>query len=330
MLRPLLFATTSWPLLLSAQAVLNRHALPQAGTRYGYHEVDFRPSGRAGDGQTWDLSAMPDGDLVPYAWSTSELRPGAGVFPAHAEVLDVPGQPLQYFDARDTGVVWLGWYSDTGLVRFDPPIRLLHLPCSFNDAWTDSGTAVVTGQGRILTLRYAFHAQADGRGALNLPYGMEDEVLRLRSELHLFKAEPPRTRLATEIRTSWYSDACPVPLMIAEERPQADVTRRTMAWLDGSWRDGPERLFRPMALRVFPDPCDDQVWIVLPARDADHTVVQLVDEGGNVAKLWNLEFTSPITRTDPYDVSDVPAGSYMVNWVGRNGTIGTARLEVQH
>ena len=48
-----------------------------------------------------------------------------------------------------------------------------------------------------------------------------------------------------------------------------------------------------------------------------------------MSKQWNVEFNSNQSRTINYDVSDLATGHYTVVWVGTNGTIGNARLEIQ-
>ncbi|MBK8615263.1 MAG: hypothetical protein IPN85_17775 [Flavobacteriales bacterium] len=320
-------------LSVSAQALLNRNALPATGSVYGYHDTPYLSPGRAGDGLQWDFADLPSGTLIPYAWTTTDIAPGAGAFPHAARVLDVIGQPAQYFQATDTALLWLGWYSDTTLLRFDPPLRILHLPCAFQSAWGDTGVAAITGSGRVAVLRVEFHTMADARGTLNMPYGSIRDVLRLRSELKVYDPAHPDHALIREVRNAWYTDQTPMPLLVTTERPTDELTgrstKRTLRWLDGSWRDGPENLFRPLKLRVYPDPCDDNFWIVLPERNADHTLLQLIDETGMVSKQWNVEFNSSQSRTINYDVSDLASGHYTVVWVGTNGTIGNARLEIQ-
>ena len=72
---------------------------------------------------------------------------------------------------------------------------------------------------------------------------------------------------------------------------------------------------------------EDVITLDLPAREADRTVVQLVDGGGQVRKQWLAEFSREETRRMTLDLSGVPSGLYTLTWTGTNGTIGNGRIE---
>ena len=327
MRRSFVVAGAALRMLVSAQPTLTGNLLPDMGSIYGYHDVPFQAPGRAGNGMKWDLSGLPAGSVVPYYWTSINTAPGAGAFPDDAAVLQVPGEPAAYYQLGDTALYWLGTYADTALVRFDPPMAIVDLPCSINSTWSDSGVAAVTGAGRIDIRVTAYHAQADAYGTLVLPYGTVDKVLRVRSELTATDKFPPHRLRLHEVRYAWYCDRTPMPLLIVVERTGWPPPQRYMRWLDGSWQDDPGRLFKPIVLHPVPDPCDDIITVDLPAARADRTVLQLLDEQGNARKQWPVEFNSPQTRRMTLEMSEVPSGNYTLNWIGTNGTIGNARLE---
>jgi hypothetical protein len=310
----------------SGQPVLGDKVYPVAGTVYGYHDVPYLPAGKPGIGVRWDMSMLPTGTIVPYSWTTTDIAPGAGAFPSDALVLEVPGDPTSYYQRGDTALYWLGTYADTALVRFDPPLAILDVPCGLNAHWQDSGVAAVTGAGRIDLRVTSLNATADSWGTLVMPYGTVNNVLRVRTEIVVTSRNDPAKIHKREVRYAWYSDQTPMPLLVISERFGWPPPERILRWLDGSWQDGPERLFRPIVLRPFPDPCDDQVTVDLPAARADHTVVQLVDASGMVQKEWQVEFNSPQTRRMTLEMNDVASGQYTLTWIGTNGTLGNARL----
>lgn len=310
-----------------AQPVLSDDELPVAGTMYAYHDVPYIKPGPPGEGLRWDYTALPVGALLPYQWTTSDVAPGAGAFPEHALVEGIPGEPAYYFLETDSSLLWLGSYSDTALVRFDPPLRPIKFPCSIGMQWSDSGVVAVTGAGRIAMRQVVHTVKADAWGTLVMPYGVVSDVLRLRSELLFVDPKHPDLPVRRELRYDWYCGQTPMPLLSAIERTGWYPPDRILRWLDGSWREGEQNLFRPIRLRVFPDPCDDVATIDLPATRADRTVLQLVDGSGDVTKSWSVEFTSPETRRLVLAMSDVPSGHYTLAWIGTNGTLGTVRLE---
>ena len=309
-----------------AQPTLSHEALPVTGTVYGYHDVPYLKPGNPGEGLRWDFSSLPIGTIIPYVWATTDIAPGAGAFPSTSMVRQVPGEPASYFQRTDTGLLWIGTYSDTALLRFDPPMRELALPCSMNDQWTDTGIVAVTGAGRIGIYKVRHSVKADAWGTLLMPYGVVENVLRVRSEWDLLDRRYLKYPVRREVRYSWYSDRTPMPLLVITERAGWAPPDRILRWLDGSWRDDPIRLFQPIRLVAFPDPCDDMVTIDLPAARADRTILQLVDGMGNSARQWPVEFTSPETRRLVLEMNGVPAGSYTLTWTGTNGTLGNARL----
>ena len=310
-----------------AQPVLSDDDLPVAGTMYVYHDVPYMKAGPAGASMRWDQTALPAGTLLPYQWTTSDVAPGAGAFPEHALVLNIPGEPALYYVETDSTFLWTGSYSDTAMLRFDPPLRAFSFPIGIGDAWSDSGIVAVTGSGRIAIREVVHSAKADAWGTLIMPYGPIQNVLRVRSELVLRDPKHPELPGRREVRYEWYCDQTPMPLLMIIERSGWYPPDRILRWLDGSWQDGETNLFRPIRLRVFPDPCDDVPTIDLPATRADRTVLQLVDGTGTPVKQWLAEFTGPETRRLVLTMSDVPSGHYTLAWIGTNGTLGTVRLE---
>ncbi|MBK8500070.1 MAG: hypothetical protein IPL52_14920 [Flavobacteriales bacterium] len=313
----------------TAQPTLDQHVFPTAGTVYGYHDVAYRAASKPGIAQKWDYSTLPTGTIVPYQWTTTSIAPGAGAFPDNALVQQVPGEPTAYYLQGDTALLWLGTYTDSALVRFDPPIAVLDLPCGMNTHWTDTGLAAVTGSGRIDIRLTTLHAQADAWGTLVMPYGTVENVLRVRYELSVTSRKDPRVVHMREVRHAWYCDRTPMPLLVVVERSGWPPPERFMRWLDGSWQDDPGSLFRPIVLRAFPDPCVDIAYVDLPAARADRTLLQLIDGNGQVQKQWLAEFTGPQTRRMTLPMNDVPVGHYTLTWTGTSGTLGNARLEKQ-
>lgn len=311
----------------SAQPTIKKDLLPAQGNVFGYHDVPYVRPGKAGNDLKWDFSGLTSGGIVPYHWGNTSVAPGAGAFPTSASVLQIPGEPTSYYQMGDTALFWLGTWSDSGLVRFDPPLAVMDLPCGMNTIWSDSGIAAVTGTGRIDVRMTHIDGRADAWGTLVMPYGEIEDVLRIRTELRVTALDRPDRIHLHEVRYSWYCDRTPMPLLVVVERSGWPPPRQFMRWLDGSWRDNPNRLFQPVVLHPFPDPTEDVITLDLPAREADRTIVQLIDGGGQVRRQWLAEFTREETRRMTLDLSGVPSGLYTLTWTGTNGTIGNGRIE---
>lgn len=310
----------------AAQPTLDKLGFLSFAPVYGYHDVPYQPAGKPGAGVKWDFSALPQGAIVPYRWTTTDIAPGAGAFPAKAQVLQVPGEPTVYYQLGDTALYWLGTYADTALVRFDPPMALLDLPCTYNTQWQDSGVAAVTGAGHLHIRITRMKVQADAWGTLVMPYGVVPNTLRVRYELVASDRSDPGRTVLSETRYAWYCDRTPMPLLVVSERTGWPPPERTTRWLDGTWQTDPASLFLPVALSVFPDPCDDVAYVDLPAARPGRTVLQLVDGSGQVRREWLAEFSSPQTRRMTLEMNDVPSGRYTLAWMGPEGTWGNARL----
>lgn len=324
---PFLLAAVVLCVDASAQPTIKRQPLPDQGTVFGYHDVPYTPPGKAGNGLKWDFSGLSSGGIVPYHWGNIGVAPGAGAFPASASVMQIPGEATSYYQVGDTALFWLGTYSDSALVRFDPPLAVIDLPCGMNTTWADSGIAAVTGTGRIDLRVTHIEGRADAWGTLVMPYGEVEDVLRIRTELRVTAQGHPEAVHLHEIRYSWYCDRTPMPLLVAVERSGWPPPRQFMRWLDGSWRDDPNRLFQPVVLHPFPDPTDGLITLDLPAVAADRTIVQLIDGGGQVRKQWLAEFTREENRRLTLDLTGVPSGYYTLTWTGTNGTIGNGRIQ---
>lgn len=314
---------------VNAQPVLRTDKLPAAGTVYAYHDVPYLKPLPPQANMRWDYTALPSGAMMPYQWSTTLLSPGSGAFPTESLVLRIPGEPAQYYLQSDSSLMLLGSYGDTELLRFDPPLRPVSYPSSIGMDWQDSGVVALSGSGRIALLQVRHTVKADAWGSLAMPYGVIQQVIRLRSELVLIDPKFSDQPVSTEVRYTWYCDQTPMPLLTVVERSGWNPPDGIMRWLDGSWREGEQSLFRPIRLRVFPDPCVDHATIDLPATGPDQTVLQLINSMGKIVKTWNVEFTQAETRRLTLQMSAVPTDHYTLQWVGSKGTIGSVRLEKQ-
>lgn len=185
-----------------AQPVLSDDDLPVAGTMYVYHDVPYVKAGPGGGSMRWDQTALPVGTLLPYQWTTSDVAPGAGAFPAHSLVLNIPGEPALYYVETDSTFLWAGAYSDTALLRFDPPLRTFRFPLGIGDAWADSGIVAVTGAGRIAIRQVIHTVKADAWGTLIMPYGPIQNTIRVRSELVLRDPAHPSSPVGARCGTN--------------------------------------------------------------------------------------------------------------------------------
>lgn len=217
---------------------------------------------QGGENAKWDLSGLPNGSLVAYRWTTTDIAPGAGAFPTNALVLQVPGEPTAYYQRGDTALY--GGHLERkclGAVRLaaghsGPALWPLHNmarhgPCRGDRRGPD---------------RHAGdhdHGARPCLGTLVMPYGVVKDVLRVRHELRVTPRNDPDNVLLSEVRLAWYSDRTPMPLLVVTERTGWEPAH-TLRWLDGSWQDDPASIFRPIALRAFPDPCDDVTYITCP------------------------------------------------------------------
>ncbi|MEZ4740048.1 MAG: hypothetical protein R2818_12005 [Flavobacteriales bacterium] len=165
-----------------AQPALDVGIFPSTGSVFGYHDVPYMKPGVSGEGVRWDVSSLPPGTIVPHVWSTTDIAPGAGAFPNDALVRQVPGEPASYFLRSDTAMFWIGTYTDTALLRFDPPLRELVVPCQIGDRWSDTSIVAVTGAGRIRILDVYYAGRAESWGDLIMPYGVVEDVIRVRTE----------------------------------------------------------------------------------------------------------------------------------------------------
>ena len=147
-------------------------------------------------------------------------------------MLKVPGEPTAYYQPGDTALHWLGTYTDTALVRFDPPLDILDLPCGMYTTWRDSGIAAITGSGRIDIRVTTLEATADAWGTLLMPYGPVEDVLRVRYELNVRSRNEPNRVHLREVRYAWYCTRTPMPLLLVVERSGWPPPERFTRWLD--------------------------------------------------------------------------------------------------
>ncbi|HRH38325.1 MAG TPA: hypothetical protein PK760_08275, partial [Flavobacteriales bacterium] len=75
------FLASIIPGVAVAQPVLDQNVFPVTRSVFAYHDVNYQPASKPGIAVKWDYSMVPTGTIVPYAWVTTDIAPGAGAFP---------------------------------------------------------------------------------------------------------------------------------------------------------------------------------------------------------------------------------------------------------
>ncbi|MDP1802201.1 MAG: hypothetical protein Q8L81_12665, partial [Bacteroidota bacterium] len=183
----LLFACVPFGMCLAQPTLTDANCNPVAGETYSVAIGNFISPGSAGANQNWNLTAISPTVAGPANTAVAATTPSGSLYPNsninYADVL-----MSLFLKTSTTALQNYGKFHHAGsnpgklVTIYSDPIDMLHLPCNFNDTYTDSyqGTRYSTTNTTPTYIRFgSYTITADGHGTLTLPNGSYTNVMRV-------------------------------------------------------------------------------------------------------------------------------------------------------
>jgi Secretion system C-terminal sorting domain len=265
--------------------------------------------GPGGAGLTWNFTMLSVGVTRDFSYVAPAATPFAASFPT-ATVAET-GDNLQFNYWRGTATVYesLGGASSNSMSIYTDAATMLVYPCSYGSSWTD------TFNDPMDSISGTISGTADAYGALLMPYGLVNNVLRVHSvgtfTFTLFGV--PQT--ITTDTYSYYKPGVHHELVSGTDMPD---------WLDGSSVGVIEAVQNAIGVDAYPNPANDQVTVAYSSGGGDLTL-ELVDASGRIVLARSLNATVGISNAS-LDLAGQASGLYTVRITDNQGAQGMRRL----
>ena len=229
--------------------------------------------GTSGIDQTWDFSSLAD-DLqtTDYAASEVSITPFGNEFPmanVATTSLDFSGNEVySYFTNNDSLYTTWGYETFTDKLIYSNPRDILHFPFTFGDSFSDTyyGSLLVGYNSGIVEI------SADAYGVLMLPTGTFHDCLRVREIRYDTLAAGPSPIISSDTSFKYYVPNYPEPLCQVNHHHLSDGFSFDEIYWQNISPNAVASINIESALSVFPNPCNDQVKISIPALNEKATI----------------------------------------------------------
>lgn len=296
--------------------------MPAALTFIG-NAIDPGPSG---ENVTWNMASLVASTSASATFTapTSPSHPDATV----EEYWSVDWMIWYRFYHQLTDDALLLW-GDGQYVGSDPE-QTMAFPCSHGTTWTDAFAFEVPGW---VTIAGTVQGEADGYGTLTMPYGVVENVLRVKlTETYTWTegGGAPTEMIGTQYL--YYRPGLRVPVLaIRNDMAVANIMDQQggSKWVSGPIAMG---LDVPAALEaaqvtLAPNPASADTWVRFDATSA--TVLELTDATGRTVLARRINATGPTLHNERIDLSGLAPGAYCLTLRDSSGRHVVRKLAVE-
>jgi hypothetical protein len=304
---------------LSAQPVLIMEDFAEIeGIQVPVFVAQYYNPGLAIPGFTLDRSNANVGTPSNSFIVDPDGTPYAGSFPAcnFASRGLTDTTVFSYGLLNPTGVYSYGRYGPEEHVILNNPELLMKLPLAYGESWSDQWS----GAGIIAGLNYSRSGTTtgvyNGHGTLITPFGTFENVARIQVEQRYFDIRPDLEIAYQTTNVYYHINGFNRPLYSSslglwDIGEGFEEFLRFSTFVDPSVVGIAENEHQDLAVRLFPNPAEDQVTVTWEARAGSSYHVELLDATGRL-----IRSLPPVTAVGTTSLSvpvvDLLAGAYLL------------------
>lgn len=322
-----------------AQITITLADMPQVGTNI-VTSTDTAYGGSAGSigtNQTWNHSGLLNHGINSYSFVAVSGQPGASNFSGANLCMPAPADSMwQYLTTSASGVFMNGLYNTSTsfpapVVKFNPPMQLIKLPCTYNTTFINTAKASIkfalaSPPIDSMDLRQTVNQSGiiDAWGSLTTPTGTYNALRQKRTDLStdstfyyafgswIFSSEDKDTT----VNYTWWANSIHYPVL---EMDQGDNDATYLLSNVTGLKDVSHIGFSILA---YPNPAATEMNFVLPEGQAK---LQILDITGKVVSSYDVNGGEM-----KIDVSNLQNGAYSFAYLTVDGNNLRGKLVVNH
>jgi hypothetical protein len=273
---------------------------PTIGTQYTLNYGNYVAPGNAGAMQNWDLSTLASDSMDVLQMVAPSSTPNGSQF-LNATIAEISEPVITYYQISPGGIHFAGSDDGTSIIVNSPMPKYLQFPCTMGSSWTTSHASEFTYEGDPVFRSGVITCEADGYGTLTMPSGTIQNVLRihmlnqLQDSMAMFTIDYTydsylyyivgQSYPIAELVTGTIDMGFGAPTVVQFSRWTGDITTNI-------------NVIGGHELRVYPNPANDAVNVVLPDEVGADAIITITDAsgrsvhqerlttiGGNIARL---------------------------------------------
>lgn len=305
------------------------------GTEFSLFSAPAMDPGGIGTDQTWDFTEIPSGGYSGVALSDPDEALGSYLFPDGNSVWDIEYESqLLYYHLSDDVYAYLGQYQPGGYeMVYTNPFDYIQFPLTYEQAYVDSfeidydfpnADGHILGQADVIV---------DGYGTLILPIGEIENAYRTTytvSQTEVFtNAGGTYTAYFSGTTHMWFAPGFPGAIVTIRNGtlsiPQLNYTQdQSGTQYIGDYEFvGVDEVEIVEALSVAPNPAKEFISLHFSKEFSEALTISIVNITGQKLKSLSGIAKGVGSVTQKIDISDLPAGLYMLTLESEKGRQST-------
>ena len=327
-----------------AQITLTQSDMPQAGmVVVTANDTAYNGTpGASGVNQTWSFGSLGNHGLGETQFEPANTQPGFSNFPTSTLCIPSLTDSTWSFLTVNSGGAYIdGLYSTSTsfpapVIKYNPPLQLISLPCTYNTSYTSNSMAsfkLALNSPPVDSLEYRSYVMRnsviDAWGSVTTPTGtynaLRQKVLADQIDstfiymfgMWIFNDE---TVHPTETLYSWWANNQYSPVL--EMTDDGNGVQGSVSYLVSSAIGLREINKEQTSIITYPNPSQSEIHFVLPQGNA---TLQMMDVTGKVIRSMEVS-GAEVTL----DVSTLQNGAYSFRYISATGNNMNGKLIINH
>jgi hypothetical protein len=312
----------SFTSFLAQPTLTSANCNPFAGDIFTVTTTSSISPGNAGANQTWNLSAMSISGMKTITMSAAVSTPSYSTYYANSNVSSLDGTVTEFYKTNSNSLQGYGNYYyassivGTIVTSYTNPVDYLHLPCNFNDSFTDtySGSQYHTGGTPPTMVSFgSVTVTADGYGTLILPTGTVTNVMRVHTS-GIGRDSIPNSSFGSPYTYDYYEWYVP-----GTHNAIASVSSGGGSYISNYPTGLNENNLESISFELFPVPASEKLTVSLQTSDNELTIFNNLGQ--------KIVIPEQRLGSDKIEIntSQLPNGIYVLK-LENNGATGSKRF----
>lgn len=302
---------------LIGQVTLNQsNAAPVPGDRYNMHYTGYQTPGNGGTGAAWDFSNMTIDSSFALNFIAPSQTPYAHLFP-NATAAIVQNGNYDFYSTNSSVYSRLGIINSTADIIYSDSHDILRFPFSMGTSFNDIYTSTFTAGGNTYYRTATVAVSGDGLGTLKLPFGTENDVLRIKYIEEIkdsidFGGFP--LIIDTYMETYlWFKEGIHHPILGFSDIYSMGQTIQTGYYMDLTTVGLKDLALTNSNVTIYPNPTSGNASLEFELGVIENVQISIVNMMGSIIHRADYGNLNAGKHNLKLDLNRYPVGIYLIN-----------------
>ncbi len=310
------------------------------GSQFELAVSEGEDPGMGGIGQTWTFAEMTPQNVMNVEIATPEALDVEEIFPLANYSFSInDAVAAEGYFVDENSYQYYGQYEPGFELIYEDPNTFVEFPIEMEASFVDTYASNYDLNGTVGSITGTTTAVVDGYGTLVMSWGTLEGVYRMQSVIdqeEYFSIEGEAYEATyTATSYSYYAPGFPIPVVVVTdgliEIPALNVSQNQnfTRYIREYELVGTQDLDVFADVRIYPNPANDIVQLSFTNLTQNEAEVRVLNTAGKVVKAIGQFNVGVGPQTTQFDISDLPAGYYLLELRNEAGVYGTKLVKTK-